>query len=177
MTKTTIADDYFEWMYNLVCGDKFAKRNSYRKLLSYLHEIEFYYIIPRDVNRAQDGVDLRYRFAYDILDNPKEELGGRCSVFEMMVGLAIRCESFMDDTEYGDRTGQWFWGMINSLGLGHMIDSKFDKDEVDYVIDRFLRREYEPDGKGGLFTVRHCDDDLRDLEIWIQLCYYLDSIV
>ena len=94
-----------------------------------------------------------------------------------MVGLAIRCESFMDDTAYGDRTGQWFWGMITNLGLGHMTDSKFDEREADVIIDRFLNREYEPNGKGGLFTVRNYDEDLRDVEIWNQLCYYLDGLV
>jgi len=146
-------------------------------LLSYLHDVEFVYSIPKDANRANDGIDLRYRYAYDLLDDPRRELGGPCSVFEMMVGLAIRCESFMDDTAYGDRTGQWFWGMITNLGLGHMTDSKFDEREADVIIDRFLNREYEPNGKGGLFTVRNYDEDLRDVEIWNQLCYYLDGLV
>jgi hypothetical protein len=96
----------------------------------------------------------------------------------MMVALAIRCEeTIMDDTMLGDRTGQWFWGMIHNLGLSPMTESKFDEEYVNYVISRLLNREYEPDGKGGLFTVKHCCHDLRTIEIWGQLSWYLDSIM
>ena len=82
----------------------------------------------------------------------------------------------MDDPDLGDRTSQWFWRMIVSLGLGSMVDERFDISMVHDVVERFLNREYEPNGKGGLFTIRHCEYDLRDVEIWYQLCWYLDSI-
>ena len=58
-----------------------------------------------------------------------------------------------------------------------MTDSKFDRDFVDDVIARFLNREYEPDGKGGLFTVKNCSNDMRKVEIWSQLSWYLGSIM
>ena len=83
----------------------------------------------------------------------------------------------MDNTDFGNRTGQWFWGMIKNLGLNAMRDSNFDRNYVDDVIARLLNREYEPDGKGGLFTVKHCNHDLRTVEIWCQLSWYLDSIM
>ena len=105
-----------------------------------------------------------------------EYLDGPCSVFEMMVALAQRCESVMDDPKIGDRTGQWFWGMIASLGLNGMSDNHYDEKYVNDVVNRFLDREYEPNGKGGLFTIRNCEHDLRDVEIWYQLCWYLDTI-
>lgn len=42
-----------------------------------------------------------------------------CSVLEMIIALAIRLEEhIMDDPDIGNRTGQWFWDMIVSLGLG-----------------------------------------------------------
>ena len=83
----------------------------------------------------------------------------------------------MDDPEIGDRTTQWFWGMISNLGLSGMYDGNFDLVMVKWNINRFLNREYSPDGKGGLFTVRDCEYDLRDVEIWTQLCWYLDKFV
>ena len=180
MTQYDIINDYFEWLYNLVCGERYAKSISYRKLLIQLHNTEFRWSIPKDRNRAEDGIDLRYRFAYYHASPAAVEsyLDGPCSVLEMMVSLAIRCEEhIMDDPEIGDRTGQWFWGMIVNLGLGSMTDNRYDEDFVTETIERFLDRDYEPDGKGGLFTVRNCDRDLRYVEIWYQLCWYLDSIM
>lgn len=172
------SNEYFEWMYNLMCGDRYVNI-SYRKLLTFLHDTEFIFYIPKDANRAEDGIDLRYRFIWEH-DYPDitEYLDGPCSVLEMMVALAIRCEeNIMDNPDVGNRTGQWFWGMITNLGLGSMTDERFDEERARDIIDIFLNREYEPNGKGGLFTVRNCDSDLRDVEIWYQLCWYLDSIV
>ena len=83
----------------------------------------------------------------------------------------------MDDPDVGDRTGQWFWSMITSLGLGSMTDDRFDWHYTHTVVTRFLNREYEPNGKGGLFTIRNCHRDLRKVEIWDQLCWYLGTIM
>lgn len=172
-----INNEYFEYLYELIDAKRFSKRVSYRKLLMHLHDIEFTWFVPFDDNRADDGIQLRRRFALARNDmTVVDYLSGPCSVLEMMVALAVRCETFMDDTSYGDRTGQWFWGMIHNLGLSPMIDSKFDKDFTDDIIARLLNREYEPDGTGGLFTIRRCDRDLRTVEIWRQLSWYLDSI-
>ena len=181
MIEHGINADYFEWLYEGMCGDRYSKNVSYRKLLERLHSINFRYTIPNDRNRANDGKSLRYSFAIaeGCGDNPEmitEYLYGPCSVFEMMVALAQRCEAVMDDPKIGDRTGQWFWGMIASLGLNGMSDNHYDEKYVNDVINRFLDREYEPNGKGGLFTIRNCEHDLRDVEIWYQLCWYLDTI-
>lgn len=83
----------------------------------------------------------------------------------------------MDNPQIGDRTGQWFWGMIVSLGLGNMDDSRFDKAFVSQVLETFINREYSPEGVGGLFTIRYCEQDLRDVEIWYQMCWYLDRLI
>lgn len=182
MTRNELNNEYFEWMYQLVCNEKYSKRLSYRKLLSHLHSIEFVYIIGMDSNRAEDGIDLRYRFGYErqyersiiatYLDNQS------CSVLEMLTALAIRCEEhIMDDPDVGNRTGQWFWNMIVNLGLGSMNDAKHNKDYVDGVISRFMNREYKRNGEGGLFTVEHCKHDLRTAEIWYQMCWHLDDIL
>lgn len=169
-------DQYFEWLYDLVCDGRYSKENSYRKLLMHLHNTEFVYFIPKDENRAMDGIDLREVFAGE--QDADLYLGGPCSVLEMMIALAIRCEDdYMDDARVGNRTKQWFWKMISSLGLGSMLDERYDKLYVMDVVERFLDREYDPDGRGGLFTIDDCDCDLRDVEIWTQLCWYLDSII
>lgn len=173
-----ITNEYFEWMFDLMCCGRSSKM-IYRKLLRHLHDTEFIFSIPKDDNRAEDGIDLRYRFALmRDYDDIEMYLHGPCSILEMMVALAIRCEeNIMDNPDIGDRTSQWFWGMVVNLGLGSMSDDKYDENIVTEILDRFVNREYEPNGKGGLFTIRKCKYDLRNVEIWYQLCWYLDNIV
>ena len=182
MTKDELNNLYFEWMRQLVCNKRYTKGLSYRKLLIQLHRTDFNYIIGLDGNRAEDGIDLRYRFGYEnSYEGPMiaAYLDDRpCSVLEMLVALAIRCEEhIMDDPDIGDRMGQWFWNMIANLKLSSMDDEHFNKTYTENIITKFLNREYERNGKGGLFTVRHCKHDLRSVEIWYQMCWYLDSII
>ena len=176
MDQDDVVRAYFDWMYDKVCGERFPNGVSYRKLLTLLHDTEFVYSISRDANRAEDGINLRYRFSYETkYDN--SYLYGPCSVLEMILGVAMRCEEIMDDPIIGDRIGQWLWDMIINLGLGSMDDTRFDRPYVNSVVKKFLKRDYEPNGQGGLFTIKRCKDDLRDVEIWYQMCWYLDSIV
>lgn len=183
MTRNAIREEYFAWLYDIVCKNKHIDGISYKKLLRQLHDTEFTYLLSRDENRAESGIDLRYRFAItegyeDVSEQVLDDLDMPCSVLEMMVALALSCEeNIMDDPSYGDRTGQWFWSMIVSLGLGPVNDTRYDRRLVNTALSRFLNREYEPNGKGGLFTIRGCKADLRAEEIWVQMCWYLDSIM
>ena len=98
-------------------------------------------------------------------------------MLEMMVALAIRMEEdIMVNLEYGDRTGQWFWGMIRSLGLGKMTDHRFNQRKFDSIIDIFMNHEYESDGHGGLFAIEDCEYDLTKEEIWTQMNWYLNTL-
>lgn len=171
-----VKNQYFEWLYNYVCKGRVSKQISYYKLFTLLHDIDFTFYIRNDLNRARDGVDLRYRFAMFMDDEERvlDILDGPCSVLEMILALAIRCEeTIMNDTRYGDRTGQWFWNMLSNLGISYMTDDRFDKDIAVKKIYDFMERRYDPDGKGGLFYIRECKEDLRDVEIWTQLNWYL----
>lgn len=179
MLRDELQNLYFDWLYDMMCEGRYAKEISFRKLFVQLHQTEFIYLIERDENRAFDGIDLRYRFALDCgyMDIYEEYLDGPCSVLEMLVALALICEEhIMDDPLMGNRTAQWFWRMIVNLGLGGMSDTHFNKRHVIESIDIFLNREYSPDGRGGLFTIKNCDRDLREVEIIYQLYWYLNSI-
>ena len=170
-----VREQYFNWMYDMV----FTKRApSYVRLLN---SQEFTYNIRLDGNRADDGLYLRYRFkqenhlrAVDV----DRCLTGKCSVLEMMVALCLRIEEdIMDDPVKGNRIHKWFHVMLKSLGLLDMDDAYFDERYADKVITRFLNREYEPNGAGGLFRIKDCPYDLRSVEIWYQMCWYFDSIL
>lgn len=175
-----IQNAYFEWMLHLVCDGKYARGLSWRKLFRLLHETEFIYILEMDANRADDGIDLRYRFAFEShLDAKAVEtaLDNRpCSVLEMMAALAQRCEEHItDDPGSGNRTGKWFFEMIESLGLLTMDDDHFDKVAAADILDRFMRRAYRSDGRGGLFTIGAERYDMRTAEIWYQMMWYLNE--
>ena len=170
---------YFEWLYQLVCDERYRKNVSYERLFQKLHNTPFTFSLYMDGNRAADGIDLRYRFGYEndysqaiiseYLDNEN------CSVLEMMVALSLRCEEhIMSNSSIGNRTGQWFWNMVVNLGLGSMSDWHYDETYVTNVLDRFLNREYEPNGIGGLFRV-DIGKDLRKIDIWYQMMWYLNE--
>lgn len=179
MFRDQIINDYFEWLWNFT---KCRGHSQNRKIITLLHNIEFRYSIPMDANREEDGIDLRYRFMTEvgIPKNYQEVYGyldGPCSVLEMMIALAIRCEeSIMDDPDIGDRTSEWFWLMMKNLGLDYMSDRKFDRDIAEEKISIFLDRKYKRNGEGGLFVVNG-RRDLRKVEIWYQMCWYLDTIM
>lgn len=180
MTRDDLINGYFEWMCLLIKCPKITKRKSYNKLLCYLHGKDFDYILEMDGNRADDGIELRYTFGNQnsipasaiasMLDNTP------CSVLEMMVALVHRCEeSIMNDPDIGDRTGVWFWDMIECLGLFGMDDEHFDRDFVEDVLNRFMDREYASNGRGGLFLINNRHEDMRNIEIWYQMMWYLDE--
>lgn len=175
MTRSDVNERYFHWLCDLVCKERHSKAVSYNQLLRHLYDTDFTYSIPMDQNRAENGIALRWRFYCETRYDPRND--SPCSVLEMMIALAISCENIMDDPNIGDRTGQWFWSMVVNLGLGSMTDYKFDDIYVDGVVQRFLDREYEPNGKGGLFTIKNCEYDLRTVEIWNQACWYLGTIM
>lgn len=172
MIKERTDEAYFNWICFVVNGG-----DSYRKLLRFLHSCDFSYTLPMDGNRADDGVDLRYRFGslngYSEAEIAAELDCRPCSVLEMMTALAVRCEEhIMSDPDIGDRTGKWFWAMVSNLGLIEMDDEHFDEAYCGCVIDRFLNRRYKPNGEGGLFRVKN-GKDMRGIEIWYQMCWYL----
>lgn len=177
-TSERVKLEYFEWMYDFVCEGRFSDSITYKRLFSFLHNTTFVYFVPYDENRAEDGIDLRRRYCYtNDCEHFRRYLDGPCSVLEMMLALAIRCEErIMSDPGKGDRTAQWFWSMIGSLGLGSMTDYNFDEDYVETVVEKFLDRDYKPDGRGSLFTIKQWNRDARTVEIWHQLLAYLNTL-
>lgn len=182
MTRAQANRKYFDWMLDIVSENCKEKAKYYHQLLLYLNGRDFKWSHPMDENRQTDGEDLRYQFGREagysdsmiasLLDEHP------CSILEMMVALSIRCEDrFASDPEVGNRTSMWFWEMIDSLGLSNMTDSNFDLDYIEACIDRFLDRDYKPNGEGGLFKLKHPMKDMRQVDIWYQMCYYLNEVL
>jgi hypothetical protein len=177
MTYDEMTDLYFNWIEKLISDDN-VEASDYRKLLLFLNDIPFSYIIPMDDNRIADGIDLRYRFGYDT-EIPYAQITTYldirpASVLEVMVALSLRIEEQFID---GDDVGKWFWIMIGNLGLAEYKDLYFNKAKVDRIVKQFIERDYDKSGRGGLFITNNDNTDMRNMEIWDQMHLYLNEFV
>ena len=177
MTYDEMTDLYFNWIEKLISDDN-VEASDYRKLLLFLNDIPFSYIIPMDDNRIADGIDLRYRFGYDT-ERPYAQIATYldirpASVLEVMVALSLRIEEQFID---GDDVGKWFWIMIGNLGLAEYKDLYFNKAKVDRIVKQFIERDYDKSGRGGLFITNNDNTDMRNMEIWDQMHLYLNEFV
>lgn len=174
-----IYSKYSAWLFSIA-----DPGSRYTRLCGLLHSITFRYSIEMDGNRYKDGICMRREYLYrrHIDEHRYAEFGDRpCTVLEMMVGLANRCEQqIMVNNDYGDRTTAWFDYMLTSLGLREQTDRNFDEMYCRTMIDRFLDRQYDACGYGGLFYIpdaRRRGIDLRQMEIWDQAMTYLNIIL
>lgn len=176
---------YFNWLCQKVNTKYGASVKRYRNLLTYLSRRMFYYNIWLDESRYMDGVDLRDEFLYSALESPnalqglsfKELREGPCSVLEMLVAFSQRIKFSIMYEEAGDDAGFWFWRMLDNLGLLIFDNANFNEREVGLIIDRWLNRNFKPNGEGGLFVIEGYKGDLREVDIWSHMQYYLTSLI
>lgn len=167
---------YVIWLTD-IATEGHAKDCRYIQLFAQLMNTPFRWCagIPLDENRAYDGRSLRKKFCKhtgsDMALSPED---APASVLEVLVALAMRIESdIMHDSEYGDRTSLWFKYMIESLGLDQCTDVAYDASYVNATLERFMDRQYEPCGRGGLFTTADPTVLMPTIEIWQQAQIWL----
>jgi len=166
-------EQYFEWLYKQVSSVRLRNPSrTYWRLLRQLYTKEFVWHVANDDNRVEDGRDLRVEFARQSrvrIDSDWLDLG--CSMLEMMLGLSRRLAF-----EAGGESRDWFWQLIENLGLTTFNDMNYNESyerEVDRVLEDIIWRRYRPDGSGGLFPLRYPDRDQRKVELWYQLNAYI----
>lgn len=181
--------------FNYICGKIVDSKYSFGKicpdktwfeLLAFLHRKEFYSIHPMDINRESDGKELRTQFfeQFGLFDLHKDDdfihnhavfLEGPCSVLEMMISLSSRCGQMVTLSP-----GFLVFSMIKNLELDKFDDNSFynirDYDKIiRKKIDIMLERDYDANGKGGLWPLKTnlCQKDMRNEEIWYQMMFWL----
>lgn len=165
---------YFVWLYSQVADTETAEPAlTSWNLLRILFRKEFVWTIPNDVNRAEDGKDLRRDFiSSEGLGNEADPdwVDYGCSFLELMVGLAKRL-AFLGDGELH----YWFWKMMENIGIPRYSDirKRLPVKKIDEVLDRVMYRTYERDGTGGFFPLQRTHRDQRTVELWYQLSAYL----
>lgn len=157
---------YLRWLAKKVDIDMSQNVDtSYVLLMTAMLDKEFYSVVDMDANRIDDGLGLREEyFGAEMPDD-------LCSVLEVFVSLALRCES--DILGGTASAGNIFWDMLDNTGLDKFTDLQFDTDEVDYILDKILDREYGRNGEGGPFYAGNdFDVDMSKEELWWQMNIY-----
>lgn len=154
--------------------------------------------IPDDENRAKAGTELRETYAQHILvgkdgiitpeirksvDRLMKSIIGPASVFEVLVSLARTLDEMLN-LEAEPRSQDYFARLMENLGLDIYDDEDFDlrpeqtHGAVMEIINRWLDREFEPDGEGGLFPLDATEmsfPDQRKESIWAQMQAWVDQ--
>lgn len=169
-----IVDEYFRWLCDYVKHPKYKKTN---KLLSKLHSIDYIYFIDFDRNRMQDGLNMRRYFAEETGYDDILYWNSKCSVLEMILGLAVQMQNMTEDNTNDYTASKWFWEMLDNLEISSMTNSRFNEIELDNIINIFMDREYDKHGyKYNLFIINNIYDDLTKVELWYQMCWYIDDV-
>ena len=171
MLRSPLESEYFEWLCAKVMRVEVPTPSiTHWYLLRELHNTEFIWVEAMDENRADDGIELRTEFLGQVgLEADPSWLRLGCSVLEMLIAFSRRAAF-----QTGRSGKNWFWDMIENLGLKKFNDATPDTFmDIPNTLERFLWRTYEPDGTGGLFPLKNTIHDQRKVEIWHQFCDYL----
>jgi len=165
---------YFDFLCSLV-----GRSNEYSILLDELHGIEYYSLIPNDDDRGEDGKHLRQLFLDEVGPHGSSSLPkSDCTVLEMLIGLSYRLEFETAQSRWEKKPSEWFWILVDNLGLSSWDNEGFDEHREDWEVPveqvgGMLSREYESNGIGGLFPLKDPKKDQRRVEIWYQMSAYI----
>lgn len=165
-------DDYFDWLVRKVTNVKPSKDDL--GLLAELYFTPFKFVIPNDSHRRDDGLGLRDLYEYET--SSRMDWDRPCSVLEVLVSIASYVAEDVIGTHHNaQRTVEWFWMMLDNLGLKDVGDVKdpLIKNYIHGVIDAWLNRDFEFDGTGSPFPIKRPVEDQRKNEIWKQICTYI----
>lgn len=176
----TTVDGYFLWLCRKVGIGIHPSGAPYFALAEALHSC---YFTPErtgmDMNRAYDGLHLRAEYLSRHDDTGSAKSRGACTMLEMMIGLARRMAFLMENEEKPKRVREFFWRLIENLGLKNFDDLHFNTFRGEVAVQKAMRhvmnRDYMPDGRGGLFPVKHASSDFRKMEIWYQMHAWLSE--
>lgn len=182
MRVSSASQDYFDWLCEKVSASD-ADGDSWYLLLCDLFRTDFIAVIPRDENRALDGIQLREEYISENPDWNDIDVNEPCSMLEMLIALANRME-FQADGTHNSRgaSSGYFWELIDNLGLSACSDSKYalnlnetKSSRILTALNRLNHRTYRQNGHGGLFPLTHPSSDQRKKEIFLQMQEYLSE--
>jgi hypothetical protein len=165
MDKRSWEERYIEWLGGQIHPDR---DRDFSELYAQMFDKEFVWHIPNDDNRIADGLELRKEFF-----RRKNVIQRGCSVLEVIVALSRRIAFAA-----GGDAEKWAWRLITNLELNRMSGriGGIRAERIDEILERFIWRTYEPDGVGGLFPLAWPRQDQRKVELWYQMCGYIEEL-
>lgn len=149
----------------------------------HLHDTTFVSYDEFDDNLVENGMNLRREF----LENSRAGLkfyeiyGGfefECTILELLVYISVKIEDeIMTNDAFGERYSEWFWLMIDNLGLKSAKNSYYSEEKVCQILENFIEKRYRRNGKGGLFVINSSKIDVKELDIWSQAMSFLTKLV
>lgn len=187
MTKTNNLNElYLNYLLRLINADNYREK-SYTKLCSLLYKIPFKPILTLDNNRSYDVQSLIretfiqsqsewYRLENDeLIMLPNLPI----SFLELIISLAMRIDmDFMREVNEVDNSRVYFWIIIKNLGFLVYDDEHWGEDSIISIVNRLnivQDRKYDFDGNGGLFPLKNAKEDQRNVQIWNQLCQFVNE--
>lgn len=171
-----IYEEYFNWLiYSLNLNPEYM--NSHFALFKELHNIAYEYRNIMDENRYRDGIELRYHFGGETglsYGDIEYELDiCECTVLEMIVALILKLDNMITYEPKDPFKATLFYNMMRSLGLESQVNWSFDADYVRSTVESWMHGMYEYNGKGGLITLKYPKSDLRSVDYWTQVMWYI----
>lgn len=173
--KIAINNAYYFWLKDLVCD---RDHKEYNLLLEALQSKSFEWTVPNDDNRAFEGKNLRDTFCEEEdIEYDDDNFDDEASMFEVILGLAFRCDSIMADNVENISISEWFWRLMSNVELDKFTDNTWSNSNIRFVVgtklDNIIYRNYQRNGYGGLFPLQKSRKDQRKVELWYQMCQYL----
>jgi hypothetical protein len=167
---------YFKWLYGTI-EHPFSM---YTKLFAVMCDVEFVALVPFDQNRIGDALRLRNQFSNETGVLNRALMGLPVTVLEVLVGLSERMWELAYDPDNDNSSLYWFWMLVRNLGLTDYDDPNCDEEDLSRIRDilvKFVNREYEENGTGGLFPLDYPEEDQREVELWYQMQHYMEGFV
>jgi hypothetical protein len=169
-----LLEDYYDYLLDII-GFNQPEHRKYGRLLDDLFGIPFKYTLEMDQNRDMDGLYLRKEFLFDVgLDVNRDIWYDDRSVLEVLIAFSRRIETEITGEPGMDDYGRWFWKMLKNLDILYE-DRRYDHGLVRHKLDIWMCRKFERSGSGGLFPLKKCQVDQREVEMWYQMQAYLNE--
>lgn len=161
-----MAKDYFKFLVSIIDPDnEYVSRYD---SLKWLYNIQFRwdYTIPLDSDRASRAVYLLRNLYSQEMNKYTGIEGEPCRLLEMLVQLSVDMAEVSDVPRQED-PGRWFWEMLDN------VSSSNDEQEFCDAFMRWMARDYDHNGNGGLFPLSFSPVDQRRYPIWSQASAYM----